>query len=213
MGHAESSGPLVTQLDGLRLLPAGRSTDMPWLGINRITITLSAAATLAPADVSVTGITVANYGPVTISGSGTTYTITLATPINHADRVTVTVSNSQISTYTRRLDVLPGDVNDDGVVNVTDGVLILNNETPAHAYNVFYDLNGDAAVTVADFNLFRPLIGTKLPQPQPQLAAGGEGPGGAASLTATELAPVLAAAIDHWAAAGLPPATSPGCAT
>ena len=122
-GTSGNSGPLLTQSDGLRLLPAERNTDMPWLGINKITITLSAAASLVPSDVTVTGIAVANYGPVTISGSGTTYTITLAKAINVADRVTVTIANAEIATYTRRLDVLPGDANDDGYVNSTDAVL------------------------------------------------------------------------------------------
>ena len=98
-GTAGNSGPLVTQADGLRLLPAGRSTDMPWLGINKFTITLSDRPR-RQGDVTVTGITVANYGPVTISGSGTTYTITLAKAINLADRVTVTIGNAEIATYT-----------------------------------------------------------------------------------------------------------------
>jgi hypothetical protein len=69
---------LQTAADGIRLLPAGRNTDLPWLGIDKVSITLSQAATLASGDVTVTGITVANYGPVTISGSGTSYTITFA---------------------------------------------------------------------------------------------------------------------------------------
>ena len=122
-GAAGNSGPLVTQGDGLRLLPTGRSTDLPWLGINKITITLSAPASLAAADVTVTGITVANYGLVTISGSGTTYTITLAQAIRLADRVTITIGNAQIIPFTRRLDVLPGDVNDDGVVDISDATV------------------------------------------------------------------------------------------
>ena len=49
--------------------------------ISAIAITLSEPETLGPGDVTATGITVANYGPVTISGSGTSYTITLAQPI------------------------------------------------------------------------------------------------------------------------------------
>ena len=65
---------------------------------------------------------------------GRTYVITLAQPITTADRLTFTIASSTIATYTRRLDVLPGDVNDDGVVNTTDGLLILRNETPAHPY-------------------------------------------------------------------------------
>ena len=74
---------------------------MPWFNINRIAITLSQAANLNPGDVSVTGITGGSYGPVTISGSGTSsLVITLAKAINGPDRVTVTISNSQIVTYT-----------------------------------------------------------------------------------------------------------------
>ena len=117
---------LTTNADGLRLLPASRSNDLPWLGITKIGITLSQSATLSPGDVSVTGINVASYGPVTLSGSGTSYTITLAQPISAADRVTLTLGNAGIATYTRRLDVLPGDVNDDGAVTLQDAVLIRN---------------------------------------------------------------------------------------
>jgi len=196
---------LQTAGDGLRLLPVGRNTDLPWLNINRIAITLSQSADLNPGDVSVTGITGGNYGPVTISGSGTSNVlITLSKPISAADRVTITIGNAEIITYTRRLDVLPGDVTDDGAVNTTDGLYILYNETPAHAYQAIYDLNGDGAVNATDFTLYRPFIGTVLPGLSPQLAAGGAGPGGAASLTPDELAPVLTEAIDEWAAAGLP---------
>ncbi len=205
-GWGSQSAPLQTASDGLRLLPAGRNLDLPWFNINQIAVTLSQPATVSPGDVTVTGITGGSYGPVTISGSGTsTILITFAKAITSADRVTITIGNSQIIAFTRRLDVLPGDVNDDGAVNTTDGLLILNNETPAHPYNVFYDMNGDGAVTTADFTLYRPRIGTVLPKLPPlQLAAGGEGPGGAAPLTQSELAPVLAAAIADWAAAGLP---------
>jgi hypothetical protein len=154
---------LQTAADGLRLLPAGRNTDLPWLGINQIVITLSKAETLSPSDVSVTGITIANYGPVTISGSGTTYTITLAQPINAADRVTVTIANAGITSYTRRLDVLPGDVNDDGVVNAQDAVLVRNEYLGLAMPLIFGDINGDGTVDLNDYNAVRKLIGTMLP--------------------------------------------------
>jgi hypothetical protein len=95
---------------------------------------------LSPGDISVAGITGGNYGPVTVSGSGTSnLNITFAKPVSGPDRVTLTIANAQIVPFTGRLDILPGDVNDDGVVNTTDGVLILNNTTPAHAYQVDYD--------------------------------------------------------------------------
>jgi trimeric autotransporter adhesin len=154
---------LQTASDGLRLLPVGRNTDLPWLGISSIAVTLSSSASLTSGDVSVSSADGINYGPITISGSGTNYVITLARPISSADRVTLAVANPSIATYTRRLDVLPGDANDDGAVNTTDGLLILRNETPAHSYQVFYDVNGDGSVNTLDFNAYRPKIGTVLP--------------------------------------------------
>ena len=156
---------LQTASDGLRLLPAGRNTDLPWYGINRLQITLSQAESLTPGDVSVTGIAVANYGPVTISGSGTNYTITFAQAITTADRVTVSIGNAAIATYTRRLDVLPGDANDDGVVNAQDLVIDRNDFTSLGVtYNIFDDINGDGVVDITDYNLVRRFGGESLPQ-------------------------------------------------
>ena len=153
---------LVTAADGVRLLSAGRSTDIAWNGINKFTITLNVGAALVAADVQVTGIKVANYGPVTVTGSGTTYTITIAQPINSADRVTITISNPLISSYTRRLDVLPGDVNDDGVVNATD-IALERNAYFSGVYNFNYDIDGDGFVTIYDYNIDRALVNTLLP--------------------------------------------------
>ncbi len=158
------SAPLQTAADGLRLLPAGRNRDLPWFNINQIVLTLSGPANVSPGDVTVMGIKGGIHGPVTISGSGTsTIVITLAKGITSADRVTVTIANSQIASYTRRLDILPGDVNDDGMVNRTDRNLILKHETPAHAYRASFDLNGDHTVNSGDMKLDRARVGTKLP--------------------------------------------------
>ena len=163
-GSADSS-TLYTAPDGLRLLPAGRITDLPWIGVNRIQITLNQPESLAPGDVSVTGLNVASYGPVTISGSGFTYTITLAQPITRADRVTVSISNAGISGYTRRLDVLPGDVNDDGVVNAQDMVLVRNMILGAGGGpTIFGDINGDGKVDSNDYIIVRTHVGTRLPK-------------------------------------------------
>jgi hypothetical protein len=158
------ASPLQTAADGLRLLPAGRSTDLPWLGINRLAVTLNQATVLSPADVSVTGIGIANYGPVTISGAGTSYIITFARPISDADRVTVVISNPNITTYTRRLDVLPGDVNDDGVVDSSD-VVAVRNMLPGFGgiVTVFGDINGDGVVDINDYNAVRNQVGKRLP--------------------------------------------------
>ena len=82
---------------GRSLLPGGRKTDVPWLGVTSFTVTLSAPEALAAGDASVKGVTVANYGPVTVSGSGTSYTLTLAKPVNAADRVTLNPSATPTS--------------------------------------------------------------------------------------------------------------------
>jgi hypothetical protein len=135
------------------------------MGINSINITLSHPATLASGDVDVSSAAGVNYGPVTVSGSGTGYTITLTQPINAADRVSFTIGNAGIATFTRRLDVLPGDVNDDGIVTLQDAVQIHNYYTGIGTVTVavvFLDINGDGVVGINDYNLTRSLIGTQL---------------------------------------------------
>ena len=155
---------LQTNADGLRLLPGGRNTDLPWLGINKLTIALSQSQTLLPGDIKVTGVNLASYA-FTVSGSGTSYTITLLTPINAADRVTVTIGNANITTFTRRLDVLPGDFNDDGVVNSADLVGVRNQYLgiAGAVPTIFGDINGDGVVDVNDYSAVRKLVGTRLP--------------------------------------------------
>jgi len=165
VGWGTQTAALQTAADGLRLLPAGRNTDLPWLGIDRVQITLTQPATLAAGDISVIGSSGTNYGPVTVTGSGTSYTITLAQPINAADRVTITIGNDLIAPFTRRLDVLPGDVNDDGVVNVQDLVAIRNQMLGLMGAmpTIFGDINGDGTVDINDYTAVRELIGTTLP--------------------------------------------------
>jgi hypothetical protein len=189
---------------GGRLLPAGRNNDMPWVNISAITITLSQAAALSPGDISLIGIAVGSYGPVVVSGSGTSYTITLHQAISKADRVTLSIGNAGIATFTRRLDVLPGDDDDSGAVTLNDGVQIINNTTPAHAYAPFRDLNGDGKVDLNDFTAFRPYLATPyLPPTAPQLAADGEGPGAATRLSPDQLQASLAKGVALWSAAGI----------
>jgi hypothetical protein len=155
---------LQTAADGLRLLPAGRNRDLPWLGINRVQITFNQPQTLTAADVTLLSARGINYGPVTITGSGQTYTITLSRSIKKPDRVTFTIAGAGIATYTRRLDVLPGDFNDNGVVCNADvkGVKReLLRVTPA---TVFGDVLGDGTVDTKDYKAERKLVGTKLPR-------------------------------------------------
>jgi WD40 repeat protein len=156
---------LQTAADGLRLLPVGRNTDLPWLGVQQVAITLGQATTVAAGDVTIKSARGVRYGPVTISGSGTSYLITLAQPISAADRVTLTIGNALIASFTCRLDVLPGDFNDDGVVDSRD-VVSVRNEFLGFAGAVptlFGDINGDGKVDINDYNAVRKLLFTTLP--------------------------------------------------
>jgi hypothetical protein len=132
---------------------------VPWLGIDRLQVNLAQTATLSAGDITVLGSSRTNYGPVTVSGSGTSYTIKLAQPINQADRVTITIGNSLIAPFTRRIDVLPGDVNDDGVVNAQDMLVVRNQMLGWMTPTLFGDINGDGKVDILDYNAVRKLIG------------------------------------------------------
>ena len=63
--------------------------------------------------------------------------------------------------FAQTLNVLPGDVSDDGNVASNDMVLVNNARTLP--YNVIDDINGDGIVDINDVNLVRARIGTHLP--------------------------------------------------
>jgi hypothetical protein len=148
--------------DGLRLLPNGRQTDLPWLDIQQLQINLTQPAALIANDISVVGAS-GNYG-VSLSGSGTSYTIILSRPIYTADRVTITIGNDLIASFTRRLDILPGDVNDDGVVNAQDMVLIRNaiQKTGDPLMIGWADVDGLGGLNVNDYLAARKKLGSRL---------------------------------------------------
>ena len=148
------------------LLPAGRNTDLPWLGIDSLQFTLDGPEPLTASEVTIQGLRGINYGPATITGSGTTYTITFARPIEKADRVTITIAGPGIATYTRRLDVLPGDFHDKGVVTSGDATAIRDEWKRKHGAQptIFGDVLGLGAVNKSDYKAAYRLIGSKLPK-------------------------------------------------
>jgi hypothetical protein len=133
------------------------------LGIDQFTLTLSTSAPLAAGDVSVTGAIGGNYGPVTVTGSGTTFTITLAKPIEQADRVTVSIGNLAVAAFSGQLAVLPGDVNDDGVVDGNDVNVVLNQLLGVITATMFGDIDGSGTVDESDYQDVIGRLGTTLP--------------------------------------------------
>ncbi len=145
------------------ILPAGRTNDLPWLGIDQITLTFNSSVPLAPGDVTITSAIGADYGPVTVVGSGMTYTITLATPINTADLVTIAIDNASISAFSGVLPVLPGDVDDDGVVDASDLTIVDEQWMAEIPATLFGDITGDPTVSQSDDQAVSQRIGTMLP--------------------------------------------------
>jgi hypothetical protein len=141
-------------------------TNLPWANISHIVVTFNSAVVPSITDLTVTGLGGRVYPVTGVMVVGNTVTWTLGTPIAAADIVTVTV-DPRLATYTALLRVLPGDVNDDGVVNSQDLVLVRNaflNIGPVSPIpSVFFDLNGDGVVDVLDYNIVRKFMGKKLP--------------------------------------------------
>jgi hypothetical protein len=159
--------PLLTQSDGVRVLPAGRNVDVPWLGLGVIRIGLDTLVGIPPSDIKVNGINVVDYGPVRIaqvSLSPIVYALTLARPIDGPDRVTIRIDSPNVTAFTRRLDVLPGDVNDDGVVTIGDAIAVRDHlQSSGGAYLGWADVDGNGVVDLTDMNDVRKRIGKVLP--------------------------------------------------
>jgi hypothetical protein len=148
---------------GGTLLPPGRTTDLPWLGISKLVITLSGQASLTRNNVTITSAIGFNYGPTSVTGSGETYTITLGRPIKQPDIVKVLISGTGFTAFTGVLPVLPGDFNDNGTVDYPDETGILNEILGITKPTIFGDINGDGVVNRADYMYVASVLGTKLP--------------------------------------------------
>ena len=145
---------------------SGRTNDLPWANISRFVLMFRAPVTPATTDLTVTGRGGHIYVVEAVSVVGNRVTWTLTAPITTADIVTITV-NPRLAVYTTQLRILPGDVNDDGVVNSQDQVLVRNAclhiGPPTTIPLAFFDLNGDGVIDLTDYNLARKYTGTRLP--------------------------------------------------
>src|SRR5262249_36271166 len=140
---------------------------LPW-DITGIKVVFSEPITTANIN-SLTGITSTGF-----SGLGTntlTWTINptpigafstalLASGANAIKDANGTALNGGTN-FTHNFKVLWGEVNDDGVVNAADSVLV--NAARTAPYNIFEDLNGNGVVDATDVNIARTRMGTSQP--------------------------------------------------
>jgi len=147
-------------------VPGGR-TNLPWTTITGVNVTFSKPVTGNCS--SLTGVSVTGC-----SGFGTntlTWTFGVLTRATYSTKVLGTTANAVTDLtgnplgggvdFAQMLNVLPGDVSDDGNVASNDAVLV--NNARAQPYNVIDDINGDGVVNVSDVLLVGARIGTHLP--------------------------------------------------
>ena len=148
---------------GGTLLPPGRTTDLPWLGIYQLVITLSGSQSLNRNEVTIGSVIGFNYGPTTVAGSGTTYAITLGRPVRQADYVSLAISGLGLTPVNGVLPILPGDFNDNGKVDYADETGVLNEWLGVTKPTVFGDINGDGVVNQPDYQYVVNNQGATLP--------------------------------------------------
>jgi hypothetical protein len=140
---------------------------MPWLRINQFVITLSGSQSLNRNEVTVGSAVGFNYGPITVTGAGATYTITLARPINQADLVTITIAGAGITAFTGTLPVLPGDFNDNAKVDYPDETGVLYEYMKVTKTTIFGEITGAGSVVLADYKYVVGAQGNTLPADPP----------------------------------------------
>ncbi len=91
---SQTAALVVPSSSGGLLLPSGRQTDLPWLGIDVLQITLSQAEALTASDITIRSARGIKYQAVGVSASGTNYAIFLSRAMNAADRITITIAGA-----------------------------------------------------------------------------------------------------------------------
>jgi hypothetical protein len=103
-------------------------------------------------------------------------------------------ANAQGGNTTARIGGAPGGTDHVNVTQASAAVLASDNGLTA---------SGSPGTTMrVDTNVFFSQPGPSLPPATPQMALNGQGPGSSETLTMSELTPLLAIAIQHWADAG-----------
>lgn len=184
---------------GLSLAGPDQLRNLPWVNIDRLYIQFSedVAASLSPSKIALVGTNLANYMPGVTLAYGddglNVATLRFASPIANdslilslLDTITDAAGNrldgewsDGVSTasgngsaggrFNFRLDVLPGDINNNGGVNTADlfdgydmvGTVVAN------VSDAYFDVNGNGGVNTGDLFDAYDWIGKILPPPPP----------------------------------------------
>jgi len=164
--------------DGYSVPLDGTGAALPWYGIDQIKAVFSEDVVVDQGDLAVFGVNISQYDidGFSYDAASHTATWTLVNPIE-ADKLLVSVSDgvtdgtgNALQATDVRFDVLPGDVNGDGSVAVSDiGALrtAMGQNAGDGDYNPVADIDGSGSVSVVDTGLFRGFLGDRLPGGEP----------------------------------------------
>jgi hypothetical protein len=156
----------------------GLNRDLPFINITAIDIIFSDNVNVTSANLALTGVNIPSYSFSQFNYNSTahdaTWTLPTALGVDRLmmalDNVTATPQagtgpNIALGHYANGFNVLPGDVDGDGVVTSQDVVLVRNMFLGfgGTAVTIFGDLDGNGVVDINDYNAVRRRVGTKLP--------------------------------------------------
>ena len=173
LSHLEDTG--LGDADLGFAIPSEEDADgvepLSWFNLDRISVRFDENMDVTQDDLTLVGVTVPSYSFSDFSYDPATFTATwsLADPITN-DRLLVDLSDIVSEDPTHRFDVLGGDVNRSGGVNVQDLVLTVNQVPSAIGqpeYSVFMDVNGSGGINVQDLVLTVNQVPSALPAGEP----------------------------------------------
>jgi uncharacterized repeat protein (TIGR03803 family) len=175
---------------------------LPWKNLNQINITFTQNVTVGESALQLVGVNVASYSfsGFSYNSSTDTATWTLTAPIGD-DKLLIDLNGASVtnsggieldgdwadgvssypsgdgspgSNFLFSFDVLPGDVNQSGAVNILDAAATLNTDgtsTTTAGYSIFMDVTGSGAINILDAVQVLDLAGTSLPAGTPMAPA------------------------------------------
>lgn len=200
MTYLHGGSPTSAPLRGYSLYNPLALRPLPWSNLNQIHVSFDGDMQVDAEDLRVFGVTVGEYPVASVryelnpDGFSGTATWTLGRPLVN-DRILLVIDGSENGPRDRvsgrvfdgdgdnqpggdfrfRFNVVPGDGQQDGVVNAIDlgsvrAEQLTNAGTPGDPANLYYefdDFNGDGRINAIDLSLCRARQLTRLPRTEP----------------------------------------------
>ena len=148
----------------------GLNRDLPFINIKAIDVIFSDNVIVSKSMLRLQGVKVPNYSFNNFTYNSGTFDATWSMPsaIN-IDRLTLSISGEAAPTgsgsiisanpFSTKFDVLPGDVDGDGVVSTKD-LTRVKKDIRTHKYEIWADVDGNGLVNQTDYNEVKKRLGS-----------------------------------------------------